>query len=97
MMPMERRTSLCWRTTSNPATFAVPPLGRMRVQSIRTVVVLPAPFGPRNPNTSPALTVKEMPSTAVNDLNRRTSPLTSIAGGMWSGADSHSVAEIEVY
>jgi hypothetical protein len=29
-----------------------------------TVVVLPAPFGPKRPNTSPASTVKEIPSTA---------------------------------
>ncbi len=97
MMPMERRTSLCRRTRSNPATLAVPALGRMSVQSIRTVVVLPAPFGPRNPNISPELTVKEMPSTAVNALNRRESPLTSIAGVMWPEAGSHSVAKIGVY
>ena len=31
---------------------------------ISMVVVLPAPFGPRRPKTSPSLTVKEMPSTA---------------------------------
>jgi hypothetical protein len=33
------------------------------------VVVLPAPLGPRNPNTSPSFTEKEMSSTAVRDLN----------------------------
>jgi hypothetical protein len=36
-----------------PATMADPELGAMRVPSARTVVVLPAPLGPRKPNTSP--------------------------------------------
>ena len=33
---------------------------------IRIVELLPAPFGPRNPNASPRSTSKSMPSTAVN-------------------------------
>ena len=33
---------------------------------IRMVVVLPAPFGPRNPVTRPGRAVKETSSTAVN-------------------------------
>ena len=33
--------------------IADPELGAIRVPSVRTVVVLPAPFGPRKPNTSP--------------------------------------------
>ena len=36
----------------------------------RIVVVLPAPFGPRNPSTSPGLTVKVTSSTAVSDSYR---------------------------
>jgi hypothetical protein len=36
-----------------PATIAVPELGAISVPSVRTVVVLPVPFGPRKPNTSP--------------------------------------------
>jgi len=32
-----------------PATVAVPAVGASSVQSTRTVVVLPAPFGPRKP------------------------------------------------
>src|SRR3989344_9514460 len=32
------------------------------------VVVLPAPFGPRNPKNSPCATVKETPSTAGSPL-----------------------------
>ena len=33
---------------------------------IRTVVVFPAPFGPRKPKHSPSPISKEIPSTAVN-------------------------------
>jgi hypothetical protein len=36
-----------------PATIADPELGAISVPNVRTVVVLPAPFGPRKPNTSP--------------------------------------------
>ncbi len=36
-----------------PATIADPELGAISVPSVRTVVVLPAPLGPRKPNTSP--------------------------------------------
>ena len=35
------------------AILAVPDVGTSRVPSVRTVVVFPAPFGPRKPNTSP--------------------------------------------
>ena len=35
--------------TSKPATVAEPLVGASSVQSIRTVVDLPAPFGPRKP------------------------------------------------
>jgi len=34
----------------------VPAVGGVSPQIIRIVVDLPAPFGPRNPNTSPAVT-----------------------------------------
>jgi hypothetical protein len=36
-----------------PATIADPEFGAISVPNVRTVVVLPAPFGPRKPNTSP--------------------------------------------
>jgi hypothetical protein len=48
-----------------PATIADPELGAISVPSVRTVVVLPAPFGPRNPNTSPLATLNETSDTAV--------------------------------
>ena len=47
-----------------PATRADPDVIDMSVVSIRTVVDLPAPFGPRNPNTSPAATSRSTPRTA---------------------------------
>src|ERR1051326_2627353 len=37
---------------------ACPPLGRTRPRRILIVVVLPAPFGPRNPKISPGSTVR---------------------------------------
>ena len=36
-----------------PATVAEPDVGVSSVPRVRTVVVFPAPFGPRKPNTSP--------------------------------------------
>ena len=47
--PIFRLTAPGSFATSKPATSAHPPVGRSSVVSIRTVVVLPAPFGPRNP------------------------------------------------
>jgi hypothetical protein len=48
-----------------PATTAVPAEGSIRAVSIRTVVVLPAPFGPRKPKTDPAGMVRVRASTAL--------------------------------
>ena len=43
---MFSRTSFGWVSTSKPATSAVPLVGASSVHSMRTVVDLPAPFGP---------------------------------------------------
>ncbi len=43
---------------------ASPPSIGSRVASILSMVVLPAPLGPRTPNTSPRCTVRSTPSTA---------------------------------
>ncbi|MDP3185062.1 MAG: hypothetical protein Q8M58_07320 [Anaerolineales bacterium] len=43
---------------------ALPDAGRVRPVNMRMVVVLPAPLGPRKPNTSPWRTAKSTPSTA---------------------------------
>ena len=45
--------------TSNPPTVAVPDVAGMNPVSMRIVVVLPAPFGPRNPRISPLFTVND--------------------------------------
>ena len=46
----DRGSDLCALVvTSKPATRAVPEVGGSSVVSIKTVVDLPAPFGPRNP------------------------------------------------
>src|SRR5262245_10503347 len=42
-----------------------PESGRARPTSMRIVVVLPAPLGPRKPKTSPARTANDTPDTAV--------------------------------
>ena len=52
--------------TSWPQMLAVPAVGVMNPASMRMVVVLPAPLGPRKPSTSPGLTSKLTSSTAVS-------------------------------
>src|SRR5512141_3183609 len=47
------------------STRAVPDVGSDKPSSIRMVVVLPAPFGPKRPNTSPGRTLRSSLSTAV--------------------------------
>src|SRR6185312_6399443 len=80
------RTPSCWCSRSKPATLAVPPLGGSRVASIRSVVVLPAPFGPRKPKISPVCTSMSTPTTAstvrLRALKIRRSPWVSIAASM---------------
>ena len=49
------------RHGSPPRSRAVPPSPRSRPSSTRIVVVLPAPFGPRKPCTSPAATDRSRP------------------------------------
>src|SRR5260370_26000038 len=80
MTPMFSRTWRGYRATSKPATNALPPLGAMSVVSIRTIVVLPAPLGPRSPKTSPRRTSKLTLSTAVNAPKRLVRSLVCIAG-----------------
>src|SRR3984885_14057312 len=64
-----------------PATIADPELGAISVPNVRTVVVLPAPFGPRNPNTSPLATLNETSDTAVRPPKTLVRWLTSMATG----------------
>src|SRR6478672_3686466 len=69
---------------SAPATVARPAVGVSSVVSIRRVVVLPAPFGPRKPTISPSSTVRSTPRTASTVRfrlrNVRARPSASIIG-----------------
>src|SRR5260370_177524 len=62
--PMLRRTSKPARAVSCPATAARPREGVSRVARRCTVVVLPAPFGPRKPKNSPSPTSRSKRSSA---------------------------------
>ena len=57
-----------------PPIVALPRLGRTRPSSIRSVVVLPAPLGPRKPVTAPSRAVKLRSSTAATSPKRFESP-----------------------
>ena len=50
-----------------PAIRTVPAVGCRMPAIMRMVVVLPAPFGPRKPKSSPAGTTRSRERTAVND------------------------------
>ena len=73
------RTLSASRTMSCPSTRAEPPSGASSVASIRIVVVLPAPFGPRTPYTEPLRTDRSTPSTACVSPNDFVRPDASIA------------------
>src|SRR5712692_3899134 len=51
--------------TSYPRTFAWPPVGFRRHSRISTVVVFPAPLGPRKAKTSPLVRLNDMSLTAM--------------------------------
>src|SRR3954469_21925282 len=73
---MRLRTSRASRTTSWPSTRACPLVGSSSVISILIVVVLPAPFGPSRPNSSPRSTLNETPRTASTSSGfRRITPV----------------------
>src|SRR5579859_4947496 len=76
---MRRRTASGSETTSWPSTEAHPAVGARSVATIRTSVVLPAPFGPRRSNTVPAWTRRSRPSRARTSPKRLTRPRTSTA------------------
>ena len=62
--PITLRTSLGFLITSIPATSARPESGVSSVVRTRTVVVFPAPLGPKSPRTVPSSTSSERPSSA---------------------------------
>src|SRR5262245_38810239 len=65
---------------SMPNTRARPLVGRMRSRRVRIVVVLPAPFGPRKPKTSPSLTVRS------TSMTPRCSPYDLVSFSVWMTA-----------
>ena len=67
--------------TSWPQMRAVPAVGVMKPASMRMVVDLPAPFGPRKPSTSPRATLNDTLSTAVKPPKRLVRPSISISTG----------------
>src|SRR4029450_1487328 len=75
-------TASAWQ--SRPRMVARPALGRRSPISRRMGVVLPEPFGPRNPITSPASTLSESSETAVLSPKRLLSRAGSITAALWS-------------
>ena len=63
-IPMRLRHSRVGAAGSAPSTETLPPSRRRYPSRISTVVVLPAPFGPRMANTSPAPMRRSTPATA---------------------------------
>ena len=57
------------------------------------VVDLPAPFGPRNPNTSPRVTVRLRSSTATTWPNRLVKPSMRMAKSDAVGAGTADAAD----
>jgi hypothetical protein len=79
-----------FRATSIPRTRAIPAVGTTRVVRMPIVVVVPAPFGPSKPNTSPGGTWKSTSSTAfVGRLGYRFTKLTTSTAGSFTQAPSH--------
>src|SRR5688572_29826046 len=69
------------------STRRSPPLAGDAHAIMRIVDVFPAPFGPRNPNASPACTSKSMPSTAVSAPKRFVNPLAWMRDVSGDGID----------
>jgi hypothetical protein len=80
-MPIRRFTSRGSAVTSTPSMIASPEsIGRIP-SIISRVVVLPAPFGPRIPNTSRSATSNVTPSTAVRVPYCLRRSVTEMTGG----------------
>src|SRR5690349_11631710 len=69
-----------------PRTQPSPPVGLANPSRSFTAVVLPAPFGPRKPKTSPCGTVMGRPSSAITERYRLVSAAVWIAAEGGSGA-----------
>ncbi len=82
MTPIAARIASGSRVRSCPATSIRPASGGIKVDRIWTVVVLPAPFGPRREKTVPSGTARSMPSSTSVSPNDFRRPVTLIA---WLG------------
>src|SRR3546814_11202542 len=71
---------------------ASPAVGRRKPMIIFIVVDLPAPFGPRNPSTSPRATVSDTRSTALMEPNDFVSSRVTII----SSIDPCFLSDLEV-
>src|SRR5512137_187634 len=76
---------------ARPPTVSVPAVTGETQWIMRTVVVLPAPFGPRKPKHSPSSISNEMPSTAVRSPYFLVSPEARTRTAM--GRLSHPLEE----
>ena len=65
-----------------PSTASVPNEGRIEVATIRSRVVLPAPFGPSSAIVRPISTLIETPASAALRPKRRARSLVATAGGV---------------
>ncbi|VVB66618.1 Uncharacterised protein [Candidatus Gugararchaeum adminiculabundum] len=95
--PILARTNAASSFMSKDATRATPSLGVMSVVSIFMVVVLPAPFGPRKPKSSPFFMRRSMPSTAVKLPNFLVRPVQSIAYSVFSMVPTSSILHFLEY
>ena len=68
-----------------PSSDHDPAVGDTKPKRIRIVVVLPEPFGPRNPNTLPAGTARFTPSSTLARPKRLDSPSVAMASGSTTG------------
>src|SRR5215204_2257543 len=75
MAPRDRRSP-----SGAPRTRPEPALARARPRRSLIVVVLPAPFGPRRPSSSPRPTVRSRPCSATVWPYVFATPWSSIAG-----------------
>ncbi len=76
------RTTSASRTTSWPATCMVPPSGCKSVATVRTKVVLPAPFGPKMATICPGGRLRSSPAKAVTCPKRLVRPRASMRAVM---------------
>ena len=89
--PMLRCTAGASRTTSWPATHAVPASGMDSVVRMRTAVVFPAPLGPSTPRMEPVGTSRSTPARATVSPNRFCRPSARIMESVGMASSGVSV------